>query len=203
MSFTNLYGPTERTIANSYYTVPACPQDERTDIPIDRPCAGEELLVLDESLRPVSQGKVGALDIGGVGLSPGYWRDPAKTRTAFLQYPGPRSQGRGIDKRGDLARLGKTGSSITSVERTPQIKSRGYRIELGEIEAALHSLPSLRDCAVVAGPSQGFEGVAIPTWTFPTKRWCPSDSRRSTASPALSVSLRGKAVVPANQYRPN
>jgi len=69
---------------------------------------------------------------------------------------------------GDLARLGKTGSSSTSVERTPQIKSRGYRIELGEIEAVLHSLPSLRDCAVVAGPSQGFEGVAIPTWTFPT-----------------------------------
>ena len=42
-----------------------------------------------------------------------------------------------------------------------QIKSRGYRIELGEIEAALHSLTGLRECAVVAVPSNGFEGTAI------------------------------------------
>jgi acyl-coenzyme A synthetase/AMP-(fatty) acid ligase len=38
-----------------------------------------------------------------------------------------------------------------------QIKCRGYRIELGEIEAALASLPALRESAVVAIPSQGFE----------------------------------------------
>jgi acyl-coenzyme A synthetase/AMP-(fatty) acid ligase len=38
-----------------------------------------------------------------------------------------------------------------------QIKSRGYRIELGEIEAALDSLALLRESAVVAIPSEGFE----------------------------------------------
>src|SRR5262249_49618150 len=42
-----------------------------------------------------------------------------------------------------------------------QIKSRGYRIELGEIEAALNALCLLRECAVVAVNSDGFEGKAI------------------------------------------
>src|SRR5438128_9165843 len=42
-----------------------------------------------------------------------------------------------------------------------QIKSRGYRIELGEIETALNALRYLRECAVVAIPTEGFEGTAI------------------------------------------
>ena len=52
--FTNLYGPTEATIASSYYTVPSCPDDETAPIPIGTPCAGEELLVLDEELKPAA-----------------------------------------------------------------------------------------------------------------------------------------------------
>ena len=84
VSFTNLYGPTEATIASSYYKVPNCPADNTQAIPIGTACDGEELLVLDGSLRPVPQGEVGDLYIGGVGLSPGYWRDPAKTAAAFV-----------------------------------------------------------------------------------------------------------------------
>jgi non-ribosomal peptide synthetase component F len=56
VAFTNLYGPTEATIASSYYTVPACPSHKQDDIPIGTCCAGEELLILDESLQPVAVG---------------------------------------------------------------------------------------------------------------------------------------------------
>jgi acyl-coenzyme A synthetase/AMP-(fatty) acid ligase len=42
-----------------------------------------------------------------------------------------------------------------------QIKSRGYRIELGEIETALSAVEGIAECAVVAVPSEGFEGTAI------------------------------------------
>ena len=42
-----------------------------------------------------------------------------------------------------------------------QIKTRGYRVELGEIEVALDSVAVLRESAVVAVPSDGFEGTAI------------------------------------------
>lgn len=158
--FTNLYGPTETTIASSYYTVPRCPRDEREAIPIGTACDGEALLVLDEHLRPVAQGETGDLYISGAGLSPGYWRDADKTRTAFISYPAGEADRR-IYRTGDLARVGKDGLVYFLGRADSQIKSRGYRIELGEIEAAADATGWLRECAVVALPSEGFEGHVI------------------------------------------
>jgi acyl-coenzyme A synthetase/AMP-(fatty) acid ligase len=159
--FTNLYGPTEATIASSYYTVPHCPVDERQPLPIGTACAGEELLILDERLRPVAPGEIGELYIRGVGLSPGYWRDPEKTRGAFLPCPGGADAKDRIYRTGDLARRGAEGLIHFLGRSDTQIKSRGYRIELGEIEAGLHSLPGLQESAVVAIRSDGFEGWQI------------------------------------------
>jgi amino acid adenylation domain-containing protein len=142
--FTNLYGPTEATIASSYYDVPACPESPATHIPIGCACGGEELLVVD-----------GELCIGGAGLSPGYWRDPAKTAAAFV--PHPERAGERIYRTGDLGRQRPDGLFELIGRADTQIKSRGYRIELGEIEAALGTLPGLRESAVVAIPTDGFE----------------------------------------------
>jgi len=44
----------------------------------------------------------------------------------------------------------------------------GYRIELGEIEAALNAARGLRECAVVAIASDGFEGTTICCAYVPT-----------------------------------
>jgi acyl-coenzyme A synthetase/AMP-(fatty) acid ligase len=159
--FTNLYGPTEATIASSYYTVPRCPQDARETIPIGGACDGEELLVLDGRLQPVPSDDIGDLYIRGAGLSPGYWRDKEKTDSVFLPYPGGADPRDRIYKTGDLARRGADGLFYFLGRADTQIKSRGYRIELGEIEAALHSLPELRESAVVAIQSEGFEGWLI------------------------------------------
>src|SRR5262249_42615720 len=62
--YTNLYGPTEATIASSYHTVQRRPERKTDPIPIGVACPGEELLVLDEGLRPVAQGEIGDLYIG-------------------------------------------------------------------------------------------------------------------------------------------
>jgi amino acid adenylation domain-containing protein len=159
--FTNLYGPTEATIASSYYDVPELPSDETKPVPIGRPCAGEELLVLDEALRPVAAGETGDLFIRGVGLSPGYWRDPAKTAAAFLANPFSDEPSDRIYRTGDLARVGEDGQIVLVGRADTQIKSRGYRIELGEIEAALHAIDELSESAVVAVESAGIDGLAI------------------------------------------
>jgi amino acid adenylation domain-containing protein len=159
--FTNLYGPTEATIASSYYTVPAVPKDDKESIPIGIACAGEELLILDDELNELPVEKVGNLYIGGVGLSPGYWRDEEKTRQAFLTGPGSSSSPRRIYRTGDLAHRDETGLVFFHGRADSQIKSRGYRIELGEIETALNALDRLREAAVVAIEVGGFEGTAI------------------------------------------
>lgn len=159
--FTNLYGPTEATIASSFYTVPACPRDETEPVPIGTPCSGEELLVLDQSLRSVAHDEIGDLYIAGAGLSPGYWRDEDKTAAAFL--PDPRSPGSDarIYRTGDLAKVGDDQLVYFLGRDDSQIKSRGYRIELGEIEAAVNAIPGVRECAVVGIKTGGFEGTTI------------------------------------------
>jgi len=192
--FTNLYGPTEATIASSYYTVPRCPAHERAPIPIGTACDGEELMILDDEMRPVRDGEIGNLYIGGVGLSPGYWNDPEKTRSVFLPRPG----GAGLDERvyrtGDLGRRGADGLLYFAGRTDTQIKSRGYRIELGEIESALNALPGLRECAVVAVRTEGFEGWMI-CCAYVTARGAdipPSGLRQSLASavPAYMLPAR-------------
>jgi amino acid adenylation domain-containing protein len=161
VTFTNLYGPTESTIASSYHRVPRCPEDDCAAIPIGAPCAGEELLVLDDELQQVPRGEVGDLYIGGVGLSPGYWRDAEKTRAAFVRNPFSDAPSDRIYRTGDLAKIGYDGLLYFLGRADSQVKSRGYRIELGEIETALNALGCLRECAVVAIVTDGFEGTAI------------------------------------------
>jgi amino acid adenylation domain-containing protein len=168
-TFTNLYGPTEATIASSYYAVPELPPSETAEIPIGTPCAGEELLVLDEELRAVPKGDTGDLFIAGVGLSPGYWRDEEKTSAAFLPDPRAPETGARIYRTGDLARLGDDGYVYFLGRADSQIKSRGFRIELGEIEVALNTIDEVSECAVVGVDTSGFEGKTICCAYAPTE----------------------------------
>ena len=156
VAFTNLYGPTEATIASSYYTMPAPPASNLETIPIGKPCAGEDLFVLDEALSEVPDGETGELFIGGKGLSPGYWEDEQKTAQAFVQ-----ANGRRIYRTGDLGHRASDGLFHYLGRTDSQIKNRGYRIELGEIEVALGSLDDLMEAAVVGVEVGGFEGTAI------------------------------------------
>jgi acyl-coenzyme A synthetase/AMP-(fatty) acid ligase len=169
VTFTNLYGPTETTIASSYYTVQACPTDEKASIPIGRACEGEELLVLDEQKRTVPTGTVGDLYISGVGVGLGYWKDSEKTAAAFHRHPFREDNSERIYRTGDLAKIGEDGLVYFVGRADTQIKSRGYRIELGEIEAALSTLAWLRETAVVGVPTGGFEGTVIACAYVPHK----------------------------------
>jgi amino acid adenylation domain-containing protein len=203
--FTNLYGPTEATIASSYYDVTSCPSDPKTAIPIGRACDGEELLVLDDKLQPVPAREIGDLYIAGAGLSPGYWRDPAKTASVFV--PDPRHPETGpLYRTGDLAWQGEDGLVYFVGRADTQIKVRGYRIELGEIETALNSMGTLQECAVVAIQTDNFGGwmiccafvtreaaevtpnslrehlkKIIPSYMFPV-RWMPYDALPKNAN---------------------
>ncbi len=203
--FTNLYGPTEATIASSYFDVTLRPQDPKAAIPIGKACDGEELLVLDDKLQPLPVREIGDLYIGGAGLSPGYWRDPAKTAATFLCDPRNGRSGR-LYRTGDLAWLGEDGLVHFVGRADTQIKVRGYRIELGEIETSLNSVGTLQECAVVAIQTENFGGWMIccayvgreaagvtpnnlrehlkkhvPNYMFPV-RWMPYDALPKNAN---------------------
>jgi amino acid adenylation domain-containing protein len=158
VTFTNLYGPTETTIASSYYTVPAPPADANADVPIGEACGGEEMLILDSALTPRAPGTVGDIYIGGAGVTLGYWRDPEKTRQVFLAAA---EGGERLYRTGDLGYRDVDGLVHFLGRADSQIKSRGHRIELGEIEAALYTVAAVSQGAVVAIEAPDFGGHVI------------------------------------------
>jgi amino acid adenylation domain-containing protein len=196
--FTNLYGPTEATIASSYHTVSAPPPDDAEPVPIGSACEGEELLVLDDALAPVPPGAHGDLYIRGVGLSPGYWKDEARTAAAFVYPPGRHDDAHRMYKTGDLASVGDDGLVRFLGRADSQIKSRGHRIELGEIEAALHASLDIAAGAVVALPTSRFEGALICCAYVPARGAEPTAAslRRFLAArlPAYMVPARWLAI---------
>jgi acyl-coenzyme A synthetase/AMP-(fatty) acid ligase len=161
VAFTNLYGPTEATIASTFYDMPTPPADDTAPVPIGRAIPGEELFVLDDDLAPLPAGVAGGLYIRGAGLSPGYWRDPERTRAAFLPNPFGPDAGDRIYRTGDLAYTDADGLLYLLGRADSQIKCRGYRIELGEIETAVLGSGLVREAVVTAVASPGFEGLAI------------------------------------------
>jgi len=192
VTFTNLYGPTETTIASSAYTVRTVPRDPLAALPIGRACDGEQLLVLDDDLRPVPSGQTGDLYIGGAGVGLGYWEDPEKTARAFVPCPAG-GVGR-IYRTGDLASIDGAGLAWFHGRSDTQIKSRGYRIDLGEIEAALQLLDGVAEGAVVDVPTNGFESKAIGCvyTSAGGSTLTPADVRRklSTRLPAYMLPSR-------------
>jgi acyl-coenzyme A synthetase/AMP-(fatty) acid ligase len=81
--------------------------------------------------------------------------------TAAAFRPHPEDPDERIYRTGDLASIDERGLVFFHGRIDSQIKSRGYRIELGEIETAIHALDDLRESAVVAIETTGFEGHSI------------------------------------------
>lgn len=161
VAFTNLYGPTETTVASSYHRVAEDFDDPTADIPIGVACPGEELLILDQELQEVPDGEAGDIYIGGVGLSPGYWRDPERTRAAFVADPRPGHEGRRLYRTGDRGRRRPDGAVSFLGRADFQIKTSGYRVEPAEVERAVLQLDEVAACAVVPVTVDDFTGTGV------------------------------------------
>ncbi|MEU5365733.1 amino acid adenylation domain-containing protein [Streptomyces sp. NPDC005925] len=115
-------------------------------VPVGRPIRGTRLLVVDEDLRPVPDGTVGELCLGGPALAHGYANAPELTRDRFLTD----ETGGTLFRTGDLARLGTDGVLHHLGRRDRQVKIRGFRVEPEGVEAVLKENPAVRDAAVRA-----------------------------------------------------
>ena len=169
--YTNLYGPTETTVASSYYRVPRDFDPYASDIPIGRGCAGEDLLILGDDLRPVPEGEVGDIYIRGVGLSRGYWRDPERTAEAFVRDPASPDPDARIYRTGDVGRIDPQGQVRFLGRSDFQIKTAGFRVEPAEVERAVLRHSEVGACAVVPVDTDDFAR------TVAACAYVPSDGR--------------------------
>jgi amino acid adenylation domain-containing protein len=156
----NAYGLTETAVDATCHVLDA---DEdagaddlrRARVPIGRPLPGVRALLLDARLRPVPEGAIGELYLGGAGVARGYLNRDDLTAARFIDNP--YVPGERLYRTGDLARLREDGAIEHLGRNDAQLKIRGHRIEPGEIEARLATLPGVREALVVAhgeGPAR-------------------------------------------------
>lgn len=145
----NGYGPTENTTFTCTYKVPR-DSDLGKSIPIGKPISRTQVIILDDDLRPVADGDIGELYIGGDGLARGYLNSYEMTAERFIPNPFATIASPRLYRSGDLARVRPDGNIEFLGRADKQVKIRGFRVELDEIELALTSQDRVRDAAVVA-----------------------------------------------------
>ena len=156
--FSNLYGPTEITVDCTYYTVDRDFSDEES-LPIGVPCRNSSILILNEKNEPAKTGEAGELCVRGSSLALGYWNNPEKTASVFVQNPLNPHYPELIYRTGDLVSQNARGEIMFIGRKDFQIKHLGYRIELGEIEHAVTQVDGIRNGCVVY--NQGRKEIAL------------------------------------------
>ena len=144
----NLYGPTEAAIDATFH--PLSREERRAGgmVPIGRPLANLQVILLDAARRLVPAGLAGELQIGGKALARGYCERPDLTAERFVPHPYSATAGERLYRTGDLARVLDDGALEFLGRIDQQVKIRGYRIEPGEIEATLKLYPGVREAVV-------------------------------------------------------
>ena len=110
-------------------------------IPVGVPFPEVEVLIVDEEDRPVPQGEKGTMLISDPWLCSGYYRDAARTMSAFIIDPLERGYHTRYFRTGDMGMFNELGQLVVLGRQDSQIKRAGYRMELGEVEYALRTIP--------------------------------------------------------------
>ena len=103
-------------------------------LPVGRPAAGVEILLLDD----------GEIVVRSDYVSPGYWKDDELTERRF---------GDRTFRTGDIGRMSEDGVLTVLGRKDSQVKVRGSRVDLTEVESALVARPPVAAAAVRPHPT--------------------------------------------------
>jgi amino acid adenylation domain-containing protein len=139
----NGYGPTETTVEVT--TADLSRADLRDGVPIGRPLAHAEVMVVGRDGGAVDDASAGELWISGAQLALGYLADRERTDARFVARDGRRWY-----RSGDLVRRNDDGELVYVGRLDGQLKVRGVRIEPLEIETVLAAHDDVQEAVVVA-----------------------------------------------------
>ncbi|MFE6496061.1 amino acid adenylation domain-containing protein [Streptomyces sp. NPDC057748] len=144
----NMYGITETTVHVTHRVLTDEDFADGGEVsPIGGPIPGLVVHLLDDMLRPVPPGRVGAIYVAGDQVSLGYLGRPGLTAGRFVANPFA-SDGSRMYHTGDLARRTIGGELEFAGRADDQVQLKGFRIELGEVESAVRELDGVVDAAV-------------------------------------------------------
>ncbi|WP_405942779.1 amino acid adenylation domain-containing protein [Streptomyces sp. NBC_00207] len=149
----NMYGITETTVHVTHRVLTDRDFGHGDDAsPIGAPIPGLVTYLLDDRLRPVPPGRVGAIYVAGDQVSLGYLGRPGLTAGRFVADPFAGGGSR-MYHTGDLARRTLDGELEFTGRADDQVQLKGFRIELGEVESAIRELDGVVDVAVTVADS--------------------------------------------------
>ena len=145
---TNLYGPTEITVAATAHSVQSTDADPHGGSVIGIALSNSTIFLLDEDRKHVKSEGVGEIKIGGAGVARGYLNRPALTAQRFVADPTDSNGGR-LYRSGDLGLWRSDGALEYRGRNDSQVKVRGFRVELGDIESHLAAVEGVREGVVI------------------------------------------------------
>jgi len=150
----HMYGPTEATVACTYFEVTTefLDDPQHTVMPLGWALPGFELMIVDAELEPVAAGQTGELLIGGPQLAGGYLSPGEAGNSRFIAktYPGRRAQR--WYRSSDAARESMQHGIVFQGRFDTQVKIRGNRVELEEVEHVVQACSDAALCAVIPWP---------------------------------------------------
>ncbi|UBU08830.1 non-ribosomal peptide synthetase [Nonomuraea gerenzanensis] len=149
----NMYGITETTVHVTHRVLTG--EDFAAGgeaSPIGGPVPGLVTYLLDDRLRPVPPGRVGAIYVAGAQVSLGYLGRPGLTASRFVPDPFA-ADGSRMYHTGDLAWRTLGGELVFAGRADDQVQLKGFRVEPGEVESALRELDGVVDAAVTVADS--------------------------------------------------
>ena len=129
--YANLFGPTETVDICTFYKLDREFRDDEV-LPIGISCKNCDCFLLDDDNKLSNKGE---LVVRGSFLATGYYKNPEKTKSSFVQNPLNNLYDELIYRTGDIVHI-ENGIYYYDNRKDFQIKKNGYRIELGEIEYA-------------------------------------------------------------------
>lgn len=147
IELTNLYGPSETTLAKAFHRIRETPAEAGRMVPVGKALPNSALLVLKDG-ELCDPGEIGEVFIKTPFMSKGYLDAPDLMSEVFVQNPLTPNQRDIIYRSGDIGRYLEDHTVELLGRRDNQVKINGTRIELAEVEAALLSHPAIEASTV-------------------------------------------------------
>jgi len=144
----NRYGPNESGGLVSQYLMDKSSSFTGGAVPVGYATRDKEIHLIDESGKPADLGQPGEIVVTSRNLSPGYWRQPERTREVFQVDP--------VDNNmrtyhtGDIGVMDPDGCLTYLGRKDFQVKIRGNKVEMSAVETALLNMDTVREAAVIA-----------------------------------------------------
>jgi amino acid adenylation domain-containing protein len=172
-------GPTETFTIGRHFIMKDTPMTD-SKVPVGYAVQDKAILLFDEAGQEVGVNGVGEIAIASRYLSPGYWRRPDDTATAFVADP--RGGSNRVYRTGDLGMMRSDGCLLHMGRKDFQVKIRGFRIDPTEIEVTLLELKHIKH-AVVQAQRDGSDEPQLVAYLVPSSTPPPtvSELRRALA----------------------